>query len=137
MTPVEGLYEACIKAPKDFAKPPGSLWRSHKTSKRASWSLLHLGPLQSSLEAPGGFIKPPQGLCKALFMYIEEALQSAKPLGIELSSMYIYYAFDNHIYFLSRMNTYVYLVWQIYFVFYIYANNFGHYTHICIMPIKC
>ena len=35
------------------------------------------------------------------------------------------------------MTTYVFHLWQTYFVFCIYANNFGNCTHMYIMPMKC
>ena len=40
----------------------------------------------------------------------------------------MYNTFGNHIYFLSLITTYVFLVWQVYFVFCIYANTLvtGH-----------
>ena len=46
-----------------------------------------------------------------------------KPAGFELI-MHMYYAFDNHIYLFSSMTPYVFLVWQIYYSFLIYAFNF-------------
>ena len=49
----------------------------------------------------------------------------------------MYHAFCKHINSLSSMTTYVLLVWQTYFVFCIYANNFGNCTHKCKRPMKC
>ena len=63
---------------------------------------------------------------------------TSKPVGFELNSnMQMYYVFGNHIYSLSSMTTYVFFVWQIYFVLCIYANNFGYFTDTGIMPMKC
>ena len=45
------------------------------------------------------------------------------------SNMHIYYLFGNHIYSLSSMVTYVFLLWQTYFAFCIYANNCENFTH--------
>ena len=36
----------------------------------------------------------------------------------------MYYIFDNRIYSFSFMTTYIFLVWQSYFFFLIYANTF-------------
>ena len=46
------------------------------------------------------------------------------PLSSGLSSN-MYYAFGNHIYSLSPMTTYTFLILQTYFVFCIYGRNFG------------
>ena len=61
-----------------------------------------------------------------------------KSAVVELSSnMSLCYAYGNNIYSLSSITTYVFLVWQTYFVFCIYANSFGNCTHMYIMPMKC
>ena len=63
------------------------------------------------------------------FGYQKNALETfsiviRKPVDFELSSdMHIYNAFDNDIYFLSSMTTYLFLLWHTYFFFLIYANN--------------
>ena len=70
-------------------------------------------------------------------LHINFTLLFIQALCCDLSSnMHMCYAFGNHICPLPSMNTYVFLVWQIYFVFYIYANNFGNYTYRCVMPMK-
>ena len=62
----------------------------------------------------------------------------SEPVGFELSSyIHMQCSFGNHIYSLSSMNTYVFLLWQTYSIFCVYANNFGNCTHLCIMPMKC
>ena len=62
---------------------------------------------------------------------------TSKPVGFELNSnMHTYYAFDDHIYSLSSVNTCKILVWQTHFVFCVYANNLEM-VHMCIMPITC
>ena len=53
------------------------------------------------------------------------------------SNMHMYYEFCNDIYSSSAITTYALLVWQTYFVFCIYANNFGNCTHMHMMPMKC
>ena len=61
---------------------------------------------------------------------------TGKPASFELSSyIHMYHAFANPIYSLSLRTTCVFLVWQT-FVFCFYVNNFGHYTCMCIMPMK-
>ena len=59
-----------------------------------------------------------------------------KPVCIELSSnVHRYYAFDNHIYYFSCMTSYVLLVWQAYFCFLMYANNFWNCWHMYLYKI--
>ena len=59
------------------------------------------------------------------------ASKRSKPIDFELiSNMHIFYVFDKHIYFLTSMTTYIFLVWKTYFVFCIYANNLGNCTHV-------
>ena len=49
----------------------------------------------------------------------------SKQEGFQLSSnIHIYYAFGNHITSLLSVTTYVFFIWQTYFVSCIYANNF-------------
>ena len=50
--------------------------------------------------------------------------------------MHMYYSVGNYIYSLYSMTTNKILIWQTYFGFYIYANNFRHCTHKGIMPIE-
>ena len=53
--------------------------------------------------------------------------KTSKPVNFELSSnIHMYYAYGIHIY--SSVATHVFLVWHTYFVFCIYANNFGNPT---------
>ena len=66
------------------------------------------------------------------------ANKTSNPIGFKLSSyVHIYNAFGNHIYSLSSMATYVFIIWLTYFVLCITAKNFGNFTHMCIVPIKC
>ena len=45
--------------------------------------------------------------------------------------MYMYYVFDSHIYSFSSVTTYIFPIWQAYFFFFIYANNFKI-VHTCV-----
>ena len=59
--------------------------------------------------------------------------RNKKPVGFELSgNMCMYYAFDSHINSFLSMTTNIFLVWQTYFSFLIYAFNFENYTHMYI-----
>ena len=51
-----------------------------KPSSVALRNPLHVGPLHGPHKVPRGFTKPPQGLCKVPFMYMEVSLQ--KPLNM-------------------------------------------------------
>ena len=64
-------------------------------------------------------------------------LNNKKPVGFELSSNNrICYEFGSFINPFSSMTTYVFLVWQTYFFFLIYANTFWKlYTHVVIQNI--
>ena len=65
--------------------------------------------------------------------YIRE---TSNPVGFELSSnTHMYYAYGDHIYSLSSIYIYVFLVWQNYLC--IYVNNLGNCTHMFIMPMTC
>ena len=47
--------------------------------------------------------------------------------------MHMYYAYDNHIYSFSSITTYVFLDWQTFFFFLIYADTFEIvHTSLCI-----
>ena len=63
-----------------------------------------------------------------VFSYVQYnifTITTSKTGDYEVSSnMHMYYAFGKHIYSLSSMNTQVFFVWQTYFVFCTYANNF-------------
>ena len=59
--------------------------------------------------------------------------KTGKPVDFEFNSnMHMYYAFDNYIYSFLSITSHAFLVWQAYFFFLVYANNFLNCTHTCM-----
>ena len=57
--------------------------------------------------------------------------------GFEYSSnMQMYYTFGNHIYSLSSMTTFIFLVWKTYFYFLYFGNNYRHCTLMSTISMK-